>query len=44
VFFIGTKHSDFSKYVFPQGSVVLDPFRYIPDSAGIKVIRIGEKI
>lgn len=41
VFFIGTKHSEFLDYSFPQGSIVLDPWRYIPDQEGVRVIRIG---
>jgi len=44
VFFIGTKHDFFSTIKFPEGSVVLDPHRYIPDQEGVKVIRIGEYI
>ncbi|MCG2722648.1 MAG: nucleotide sugar dehydrogenase [Thermodesulfovibrionales bacterium] len=41
VYFIGTKHPEFGEFVFPQGSVVLDPWRYIPDRAGVTVVRIG---
>lgn len=39
---IGTKHACFKRYKFPQGSVVIDPHRYIPDIEGVKVIRLGE--
>ena len=39
---IGTKHQRYREYRFPEGSVVVDPFRYIPDQEGVKVIRIGE--
>lgn len=42
VYFIATKHARYKKYKFPRGSVVVDPFRYIPDRTGVKVIRIGE--
>lgn len=42
VYFIGTKHDIFSKVQFPNGSLVVDPWRYIPDQRGIRVIRIGE--
>jgi len=42
VFFIGTKHSDFVNFEFPQNSIVIDPFRYIPQKNGINVIRLGE--
>lgn len=43
LFFIGTKHKDFTGYSFPEGSVVLDPWRYMPDQEGVMVIRIGEE-
>lgn len=39
---IGTKHKEFANWKFPKGSVVFDPFRYIPDQEGVEVIRIGE--
>ncbi len=42
LFFIATKHDCNITKVFPKGSVVLDPHRYIPDQEGVKVIRIGE--
>ena len=28
-YFIGTKHEIFKKFNFPDGSVIIDPFRYI---------------
>ncbi len=42
VFLVGTKHSDFFRMRFPAGSVVIDPWRYIPDAEGVTVIRVGE--
>lgn len=42
VFFIGTRHDVFAEWKFPEGSVVIDPHRYIPDQEGVKVIRIGQ--
>lgn len=42
VFLIGTKHEAFKAWQFPQGSVVIDPHRYIPDQAGVTVIRLGQ--
>ena len=42
VYFIGTKHPEFANYGFPEGSTIIDPFRYIPNHGGCKVIRIGE--
>ena len=33
----GTRHRDSSNtYAFPQGSIVLDPWRYIPDQPGVE--------
>ena len=40
--FIGTKHEIFASTLFPAKSVVIDPWRYIPDQEGINVMRIGE--
>lgn len=40
-FFIGAKHKEFTTYLFPKGSVVIDPFRYIPDQAGVRIVKIG---
>jgi UDPglucose 6-dehydrogenase len=42
IFFIGCKQEKFKNFIFPSGTVVIDPFRYIPDQTGVKVIRIGE--
>lgn len=41
VFLIGTKHPEFAQMGFPVGSVVIDPWRYIPDHDGVEVIRVG---
>jgi UDPglucose 6-dehydrogenase len=41
LFFIGTKHP-FQNLPWGKGSIVIDPWRYIPDQEGVKVIRIGE--
>ena len=41
IFFLGTKHEAFKDYLFPRGSVVLDPWGYIPDREGATVVRIG---
>lgn len=43
VYFIGCQHSRYASYSFPKGSVVIDPFRYIPSNDNYTVIRIGEK-
>lgn len=41
VFFVATKHAEFAHYKFPVGSTVIDPWRYISDQEGVKVIRVG---
>jgi len=48
IYFIGTKHPDFISYNYPNGSIILDPWRYIPlkdkvlnEDYNIKVIHIG---
>jgi UDPglucose 6-dehydrogenase len=41
LYFIGTKHQRYSQLRFPYGSVVIDPFGYIPDQSGVEVVRIG---
>lgn len=42
VYFVATKHDEFMDFNFPRGSVVLDPFRYIPQNPEITLIRLGE--
>lgn len=42
VFLIGMNHDNIPNLPFPEGSVIVDPFRYIPNREGLKVIRIGE--
>lgn len=44
VFLIGCKHEVFKTYVFPKGSVVIDPHRYIPKQEGVQIIRVGENL
>ncbi len=41
VFLIGTRHPDFIDFEFPEGSVVIDPWRYIPEQPGVEVIGVG---
>lgn len=41
VFLIGTKHPEFKNFHFPEDSVVIDPWRYIPDQVGVTVVRVG---
>lgn len=42
VFLIGTRHPEFADFKFPKGSVVIDPWRYMPDQRGVTVIRVGQ--
>lgn len=39
---VGCKHPEFPSYSFPTGTVIVDPWRYIPDQDGVTVIRVGE--
>ena len=41
VYFIGTKHPDFTSYSYNQGSIIIDPWRYIPEQNNCEVIHIG---
>lgn len=43
IFFIGAKHDYHLTHKFPAGSIVLDPFGYVPDQSGVNVIRLGRK-
>lgn len=40
---ITTRHDIFRRASFSPGSVVIDPFGYIPDRAGVTVVRVGRK-
>ena len=44
LYFIGTKHPDFTDFKFPYDSIVIDPWRYIPKQDDIKVIHIGDSL
>lgn len=41
VYVIGTMHERYKTYSFPTDSIVIDPFRYIPEREGVKILRIG---
>jgi hypothetical protein len=41
VWLVGCKHPEFVDLKFPKHSVVIDPFRYIPDQDGVVVVRLG---
>ena len=42
LFFIGTNHDYFKEYKFPEGSIVIDPWRFLSEQPGVKLIRVGE--
>jgi len=42
LFFIGCQHEHYRFAKFREGSVVIDPFRYIPKQEGVTVIHIGK--
>lgn len=41
VYVIATQHRAYHDYEFPPGSVVVDPWRYIPKRSGVTVIGVG---
>ncbi len=41
LYFIGTKHPDFISFPYEKGSVIIDPWRYIPKQDNCEVIYIG---
>lgn len=43
VYFIGTKHERYKSYRFPEGSTVIDPFRYLNSQEGVRLVAIGGK-
>lgn len=43
VYLIATNHQSYANLSFPEGSTVIDPFRFIPKQTGVKLIPIGLK-
>lgn len=43
VFFIGTRHDYFRDFEYPVGSVVVDPFGYVQDRIGVRIVRVGRQ-
>jgi UDPglucose 6-dehydrogenase len=43
VFVVATMHPEFAEYAYPRGSVVIDPWGYVPDQDGVTVVRVGRK-
>ena len=44
VYFIGTKHPNFTSYPYNGGSIIIDPWRYIPEQENCEVIHIGDNL
>lgn len=42
VFFIAMRHGVFKDFDYPDGSIVIDPWRYISSKKDVDVIRVGE--
>jgi UDPglucose 6-dehydrogenase len=42
LFFIGTNHDLFKDYKFPDGSIVIDPWRFLKEQQGVKLISVGK--
>ena len=43
VFVVATRHGEFADLPFASGSVVVDPFGFVPDRPGVVVVRLGRK-
>lgn len=43
VFFVGVNHARYVDWEWPRGSVVIDPWGYIPDQSGVVVRRLGRQ-
>lgn len=41
LFFVATNHDYFVHVKFPNGSIVIDPWRYIPQQEGVNVVWVG---
>jgi UDPglucose 6-dehydrogenase len=41
LFVIATKHPDFATFDFAPGSIVVDPWRFIPSKPGVRVVAVG---
>jgi len=44
LYFIGTKHPDFTSFPYEKGSVIIDPWRYIPEQDSCEVIHVGDSL
>lgn len=44
VFLVGCKEPKYAEQEWPKGSVVIDPFRYLPDQEGVTIVRVGQAV
>jgi UDPglucose 6-dehydrogenase len=44
VYFVATRHEEFAEpgFEFPEGSVVIDPWRFVPPRPGLEVVHVGD--
>ena len=44
VYFVATRHEDFAApdFPYPEGAVLLDPWRFVPGRPGVEVIPVGD--
>lgn len=42
VYVIGVQHEKYKHVKFPRGSVVIDPFRFLPEQEGVDYVKIGQ--
>lgn len=43
VYFLGCNHPNLKNITWPKGSIVIDPFRAVPNQDGVTVYRVGEE-
>lgn len=41
IYFVATEHQEFAEFEYPDGSTVLDLWRYLPENDKIRIVRIG---
>jgi UDP-glucose 6-dehydrogenase len=43
VYVIATKHQEYARGPFPEGSAVVDPHRYVREQPGVELIALGRR-
>jgi nucleotide sugar dehydrogenase len=41
VYFVATNHSQFKNLKVPEGSVVIDPWRFVDEQEGVQLVKVG---